>query len=83
MMILVMLCMYCGKACEKYSLALFARGQKLASERGLILVDTKYEFGKDEQGNIILIDEIHTPDSSRYWIAESYEQVGIYIPSVD
>ncbi|MDM7981996.1 MAG: phosphoribosylaminoimidazolesuccinocarboxamide synthase [Rhizobium sp.] len=56
-----------------YALALFARGQKLAAERGLILVDTKYEFGTDENGTIILADEIHTPDSSRYWIADSYQ----------
>ncbi len=57
---------------EKYALALFERGTKMAAERGLILVDTKYEFGKlgDE---IILIDEIHTPDSSRYFYAEGYE----------
>ncbi|WP_159952606.1 phosphoribosylaminoimidazolesuccinocarboxamide synthase [Rhizobium sp. 18065] len=59
---------------SQYALALFARGQKLAAERGLILVDTKYEFGVDENGTIILADEIHTPDSSRYWIAESYPQ---------
>lgn len=57
-----------------YALALFARGQQKAAERGLILVDTKYEFGTDENGTIILADEIHTPDSSRYWIADSYEQ---------
>lgn len=57
-----------------YALALFARGQELALERGLILVDTKYEFGTDSEGNIILADEIHTPDSSRYWIADSYEK---------
>ena len=49
------------------------RGQELAAERGLILVDTKYEFGTDENGTIILADEIHTPDSSRYWIADSYQ----------
>ncbi|MCO5734529.1 phosphoribosylaminoimidazolesuccinocarboxamide synthase [Rhizobium sp. SSA_523] len=55
-----------------YALALFARGQALAAERGLILADTKYEFGTDETGTIILADEIHTPDSSRYWMAESY-----------
>ena len=55
------------------SLALFARGQKMAAERGLILVDTKYEFGTDEDGNILLADEIHTPDSSRYWIAQGYD----------
>ncbi len=55
------------------ALELFIFGQKTAAKNGLILVDTKYEFGKDEAGNILLIDEIHTPDSSRYWIAESYE----------
>ena len=55
------------------ALALFARGRELAAKRGLILVDTKYEFGLDEAGNIILADEIHTPDSSRYWFAETYE----------
>ncbi|WP_333817555.1 phosphoribosylaminoimidazolesuccinocarboxamide synthase [Tabrizicola sp.] len=54
------------------ALALFARGQQMAAERGLILVDTKYEFGTDAAGNILLADEIHTPDSSRYWIAEGY-----------
>lgn len=57
---------------SSYALALFARGQTMAAERGLILVDTKYEFGTDENGTIILADEIHTPDSSRYWIADSY-----------
>ena len=56
-----------GKALE-----LFAYGQKVAEEHGLILVDTKYEFGCDAEGNILLIDEIHTPDSSRYWIAATY-----------
>ena len=54
------------------ALALFARGQALAAERGLILADTKYEFGTDGQGRIVLADEIHTPDSSRYWFAQSY-----------
>jgi phosphoribosylaminoimidazole-succinocarboxamide synthase len=54
------------------ALALFARGQKMAAERGLILVDTKYEFGTDSAGNILLADEIHTPDSSRYWLADGY-----------
>jgi phosphoribosylaminoimidazole-succinocarboxamide synthase len=54
------------------ALALFARGRALAAERGLILVDTKYEFGRDRDGRIVLADEIHTPDSSRYWFAESY-----------
>ncbi|WP_105386236.1 phosphoribosylaminoimidazolesuccinocarboxamide synthase [Neorhizobium alkalisoli] len=56
-----------------YALALFARGQQLARKRGLILVDTKYEFGTAPDGTIILADEIHTPDSSRYWIADSYD----------
>jgi phosphoribosylaminoimidazole-succinocarboxamide synthase len=55
------------------ALALFARGREMARERGLILVDTKYEFGFDEAGRIILADEIHTPDSSRYWFAASYD----------
>ncbi|MDP9249244.1 MAG: phosphoribosylaminoimidazolesuccinocarboxamide synthase [bacterium] len=53
---------------------LFLRGQELALARGLILVDTKYEFGTDESGNLVLIDEIHTPDSSRYWKATSYDE---------
>lgn len=56
-----------------YALALFARGQEIARNRGLILVDTKYEFGTDENGAITLADEIHTPDSSRYWLADSYQ----------
>ena len=54
------------------ALSLFARGRQIAAERGLILVDTKYEFGVDPAGSIVLADEIHTPDSSRYWFAESY-----------
>jgi len=58
--------------CTNAALALFARGQALAAERGLILVDTKYEFGRDSDGTIRLIDEIHTPDSSRYWVAATY-----------
>lgn len=58
---------------EKYTLALFARGQVMARQKGLILVDTKYEFGKCN-GQIVLIDEIHTPDSSRYFYAEGYEE---------
>lgn len=53
--------------------ALFKRGQEIAAERGLILVDTKYEFGLDEKGELVLIDEIHTPDSSRYWMLDTYE----------
>ena len=57
---------------EKYTMALFMRGTEIAAERGLILVDTKYEFGSRE-GKIYLIDEIHTPDSSRYFYAEGYE----------
>lgn len=57
---------------SRYALALFARGQAMARERGLILADTKYEFGTDKDGRIVLADEIHTPDSSRYWFAESY-----------
>jgi phosphoribosylaminoimidazole-succinocarboxamide synthase len=56
------------------ALALFSRGRAIATERGLILVDTKYEFGLDPEGRILLADEIHTPDSSRYWIAETYER---------
>jgi phosphoribosylaminoimidazole-succinocarboxamide synthase len=57
----------------RISLALFARGREVAARHGLILVDTKYEFGLDEEGRITLADEVHTPDSSRYWIASSYE----------
>jgi phosphoribosylaminoimidazole-succinocarboxamide synthase len=57
-----------------YALALFARGREMARERGLILVDTKYEFGIDENGTIMIADEIHTPDSSRYWFLESYQR---------
>ena len=60
------------EAVTDYALALFARGQKIAAERGLILVDTKYEFGTDPSGRIVLADEIHTPDSSRYWFQDSY-----------
>jgi len=60
--------------CHDVALKLFALGQEVAKEHGLLLVDTKYEFGKDEEGNILLIDEIHTPDSSRYWLADSYEE---------
>jgi phosphoribosylaminoimidazole-succinocarboxamide synthase len=59
--------------CAKKALELFAFGQKHAESRGLILVDTKYEFGKDAEGNILLADEVHTPDSSRYWVASSYK----------
>lgn len=59
---------------SSYALALFARGQARAAERGLILVDTKYEFGVDRDGRIVLADEVHTPDSSRYWLADSYAE---------
>jgi len=59
---------------EKYTRALFQRGTEIAASRGLILVDTKYEFGKTKDGKIVLIDEIHTPDSSRYFYAEGYQQ---------
>lgn len=62
------------EALEVRSLALFMRGQELAAKKGLILVDTKYEFGLDESGAVTLIDEIHTPDSSRWWYAASYEE---------
>ena len=57
-----------------YALRLFARGQDIAKGAGLILVDTKYEFGTDGAGNVVLIDEIHTPDSSRYWQDATYEE---------
>ena len=59
---------------ENYTKALFDRGTEIAAERGLILVDTKYEFGKTKDGKIVLIDEIHTPDSSRYFYNEGYEE---------
>lgn len=59
---------------EKYTRALFQRGTDLAAQKGLILVDTKYEFGKTAEGKIVLIDEIHTPDSSRYFYAEGYSE---------
>ena len=58
---------------SSYALALFARGREIARKQGLILADTKYEFGFDRDGHIILADEIHTPDSSRYWLAASYD----------
>lgn len=59
---------------EDYTRKLFKRGSEIAASRGLILVDTKYEFGKTSSGEIVLIDEIHTPDSSRYFYEEGYEQ---------
>ena len=58
--------------CSQKALELFQFGQKKAAKNGMILVDTKYEMGKDGDGTILLIDEIHTPDSSRYWISETY-----------
>jgi len=58
---------------EQYSLALFERGTEMARKKGLILVDTKYEFGKNPDGTIVLIDEIHTPDSSRYFYLKNFE----------
>lgn len=68
------------------ALALFTFGQKMAAERGLILVDTKYEFGLDADGTILLADEIHTPDSSRYWLTKGYDAAfaaGTRPPSFD
>jgi phosphoribosylaminoimidazole-succinocarboxamide synthase len=59
---------------EKYTRALFQRGTEIAASRGLILVDTKYEFGKTKDGVIVLIDEIHTPDSSRYFYSKGYQE---------
>ena len=59
---------------ENYTRALFQRGSEIAASRGLILVDTKYEFGKTKEGVIVLIDEIHTPDSSRYFYSEGYQE---------
>lgn len=59
---------------ENYTKALFKRGTEIAKKRGLLLVDTKYEFGKNKAGEILLIDEIHTPDSSRYFYADGYEE---------
>ena len=61
-------------ACADIARRLFARGQEIAAKNGMILVDTKYEMGKDSDGNIVLVDEIHTPDSSRYWIANTYQE---------
>ena len=68
------------------ALALFARGQQMAAERGLILVDTKYEFGTDAMGRLLIADEIHTPDSSRYWLTSGYDaafEAGTRPPSFD
>ena len=60
-------------AVERTAIALYRRGAEIAESRGLILVDTKYEFGTDASGKLVLIDEIHTPDSSRYWQRETYD----------
>ena len=60
-----------ARVCEA-ALALFAHGQAVAERAGLVLVDTKYEFGLDLQGEVVLIDEVHTPDSSRYWLADTW-----------
>jgi phosphoribosylaminoimidazole-succinocarboxamide synthase len=60
-------------AAAEFAMALFREGQRLCAARGLILVDTKYEFGKTPDGQLVVIDEIHTPDSSRFWYAASYE----------
>lgn len=60
---------------QQAALALFGRGRAVAAERGLVLVDTKYEFGRDEEGRLLLIDEVHTPDSSRYWDAVTRESL--------
>jgi phosphoribosylaminoimidazole-succinocarboxamide synthase len=60
-------------AAADMAMALFATGQRICAKRGLILVDTKYEFGKTPDGRVVVIDEIHTPDSSRFWFTESYE----------
>jgi phosphoribosylaminoimidazole-succinocarboxamide synthase len=59
---------------QEAALAIFRRGQEIAREGGLILVDTKYEFGRTPDGRVMIIDEVHTPDSSRFWLAESYEE---------
>ncbi|MDG1804105.1 phosphoribosylaminoimidazolesuccinocarboxamide synthase [Flavicella sp.] len=63
------------KQLEAYTFALFERGTEIAAKQGLILVDTKYEFGKTANGEIVVIDEIHTPDSSRYFYADGYEEI--------
>jgi phosphoribosylaminoimidazole-succinocarboxamide synthase len=59
---------------QSAALAIFKRGQEIANKAGMILVDTKYEFGCTPDGNMVLIDEVHTPDSSRFWRADSYEE---------
>ena len=62
------------KRVKDCAFALFKRGQEVAAKRGLILVDTKYEFGEDAEGVLRVGDEVHTPDSSRYWVAATYEE---------
>lgn len=62
------------KQMKKAALEIFERGQKICDKAGIILVDTKYEFGLDEKGKLILVDEVHTPDSSRYWIKKTYKE---------
>src|SRR3989344_636214 len=62
------------KQMKKAALALFQRGREICDKAGIILVDTKYEFGLDENGKLMLIDEIHTPDSSRYWVKKTYQE---------
>lgn len=62
------------KQMKTAALALFKRGQEICSSAGIILVDTKYEFGLDEEGKLVLVDEIHTPDSSRYWVMKTYKE---------
>jgi phosphoribosylaminoimidazole-succinocarboxamide synthase len=59
---------------QSAALAIFKRGQEIANQAGMILVDTKYEFGRAADGSVVLIDEVHTPDSSRFWRADSYEE---------
>jgi len=61
-------------AAAAIAMRVFAEGQRVCAERGLILVDTKYELGKTKDGKVVLIDEIHTPDSSRFWMADSYDE---------
>lgn len=60
---------------ERAAMALFQRGTEIAAGNGLILVDTKYEFGIDKEGRLVLVDEVHTPDSSRYWYADTYQEL--------
>lgn len=74
------------EVCREYSIRLFHFSQQRALEKGLILVDTKYEFGKDTEGNILLVDEIQTPDSSRYWISSTFSdrlKVGLEPENID